>query len=92
MWILFARDYFLKRILHWFGVLISKQAQLSLDWISVLSLDRKRTYHCFKQLTADNGKIASEKKFRNLFALGPNENLLQAVTIEAKAVLLNAVT
>ena len=38
-------------------------------------------------------KTASEKKnpqkFTYALSLGPNENLLQAVTIEAKAVLLN---
>ena len=49
---------------------------------------------CFKQPTANNGKRESEKEklislHKNARALGPNENLLQAVTIEAKAVLLN---
>ena len=73
--------------------LTSKQAQLSLDWISVISLDRKRTCHCFKQLTAINGtKLHRKKKIQKFtyrLSLGPNENLLQAVAIEAKTVLLN---
>ena len=54
--------------------LISQQAKVSVDWISVVSLDRKRTYHCLKQLTANNGKNAFEKKlqkFTHALSLGP---------------------
>ena len=47
--------------------LTSKQAQLSLDWISVISLDRKRTCHCFKQLTAINGKKLHRKKSLEIY-------------------------
>ena len=55
-----------------------------------------RLNKCYVLLQATNNKqwkYASEKKLRNLHknahALGPNENLLQVVTIEAKTVLLN---
>ena len=47
--------------------LTSKQAQLSLDWISVISLDRKRICHCFKQLTAINGKKLHRKKNSEIY-------------------------
>ena len=40
---------------------------------------------CFRQPTAINGKNASEEIYiKNVRALGPNENLLHAVTIKAK--------
>ena len=54
---------------------ISQQAKISLDWIKVTSLNRKRTYYCFKQLTANNGKNAFEKNSK--IYIKTHENLAQ---------------
>ena len=59
--------------------LISKQAKLSLDWISVISLDRKQTYHSFKQITADNGKKLHRKKIQK-FTYALSQGKWESVT------------